>query len=35
MLLLVSLQVSFVNGICTIKGGQHVNYIADQIAEAV
>ncbi|OQR97211.1 DNA topoisomerase II [Thraustotheca clavata] len=25
-------QVSFVNGICTTKGGQHVNYIADQIA---
>ncbi|RLN49417.1 hypothetical protein BBJ28_00012663, partial [Nothophytophthora sp. Chile5] len=24
-------QVSFVNGICTTKGGQHVNYIADQI----
>lgn len=28
-------QVSFVNSICTTKGGQHVNYIADQIAEAV
>jgi DNA topoisomerase-2 len=25
-------QVSFVNSICTIKGGCHVNYIADQIA---
>uniref|UniRef100_M4BBA0 DNA topoisomerase 2 n=1 Tax=Hyaloperonospora arabidopsidis (strain Emoy2) TaxID=559515 RepID=M4BBA0_HYAAE len=25
-------QVSFVNGICTTKGGQHVNYIVDQIA---
>ena len=25
-------QVSFVNSICTIKGGQHVNYIADQVA---
>lgn len=25
-------QVSFVNGICTTKGGQHVNYITDQIA---
>ncbi|CAK4647363.1 unnamed protein product [Aphanomyces euteiches] len=25
-------QVSFVNGICTTKGGQHVNYLADQIA---
>ncbi|CAH0478764.1 unnamed protein product [Peronospora belbahrii] len=24
-------QVSFVNGICTTKGGQHVNYIVDQI----
>ncbi|RHY91648.1 hypothetical protein DYB35_003287, partial [Aphanomyces astaci] len=24
-------QVSFVNGICTTKGGQHVNYLADQI----
>lgn len=24
-------QVSFVNGICTTKGGQHVNYITDQI----
>jgi DNA topoisomerase-2 len=24
-------QVSFVNSICTIKGGCHVNYIADQI----
>jgi len=24
-------QVSFVNSICTIKGGTHVNYIADQI----
>lgn len=25
-------QISFVNGICTTKGGQHVNYITDQIA---
>jgi DNA topoisomerase II len=25
-------QISFVNAICTSKGGQHVNYIADQIA---
>ena len=25
-------QVSFVNGICTTKGGQHVNYVADQVA---
>lgn len=24
-------QVSFVNSICTVKGGQHVNYIADQV----
>ena len=24
-------QVSFVNSICTIKGGTHVNYIADQV----
>ncbi len=26
-------QVSFVNGICTIKGGTHVNYVTDQIVE--
>ena len=25
-------QVSFVNSICTVKGGQHVQYIADQVA---
>lgn len=25
-------QVSFVNSICTMKGGQHVQYIADQVA---
>lgn len=25
-------QISFVNSICTSKGGQHVSYIADQIA---
>jgi DNA gyrase/topoisomerase IV subunit B len=28
-------QVSFVNGICTTKGGQHVNYISDQVTNAV
>jgi DNA topoisomerase-2 len=28
-------QVSFVNAICTTKGGQHVTYVADQIANAV
>lgn len=28
-------QVSFVNSICTTKGGQHVNYIADQVTEEV
>ena len=26
-------QVSFVNGICTIKGGTHVNAVTDQIVE--
>ena len=26
-------QVSYVNSICTIKGGQHVNYIADQVIQ--
>jgi DNA topoisomerase-2 len=26
-------QVSFVNSICTMKGGQHVNYIVDQITQ--
>jgi len=25
-------QISFVNSICTSKGGNHVNYIADQVA---
>lgn len=25
-------QVSFVNSICTYKGGTHVNYVADQLA---
>ena len=28
-------QISFVNAICTSKGGQHVNYIADMIAKKV
>eukprot|EP01022_Parablepharisma_sp_SALTPOND_P022414 TRINITY_DN454_c0_g1_i1.p1 TRINITY_DN454_c0_g1~~TRINITY_DN454_c0_g1_i1.p1 ORF type:complete len:1487 (+),score=235.64 TRINITY_DN454_c0_g1_i1:2224-6684(+) len=28
-------QVSFVNGICTAKGGTHVNYVTDQIVEAI
>lgn len=26
-------QVSFVNGICTIRGGKHVEYIADQVKD--
>jgi DNA topoisomerase-2 len=26
-------QVSFVNSICTSRGGTHVNYIADQVAK--
>jgi len=25
-------QISFVNSICTYKGGQHVNYVADKVA---
>jgi DNA topoisomerase-2 len=26
-------QVSFVNAICTSKGGTHVNYVADQVVK--
>lgn len=29
------MQVSFVNSICTSKGGTHVNYIADQARERI
>lgn len=28
-------QVSFVNGICTSKGGTHVNHVTDQIVEKI
>ncbi|KAJ3381472.1 DNA topoisomerase 2 [Lobulomyces angularis] len=28
-------QVSFVNSICTIKGGTHVNYVVDQITSSL
>ncbi len=28
-------QVSFVNGICTVKGGTHVNYVCDQIVDVI
>lgn len=28
-------QVSFVNGVCTSKGGTHVNYLVDQIVDKV
>lgn len=28
-------QVSFVNGICTVKGGTHVNYVTDQVVDAL
>lgn len=35
LVLLVLLQVSFVNSICTSKGGTHVNYVVDQITKWV
>jgi len=28
-------QVSFVNSICTIRGGTHVNHVTDQLVEAI
>jgi DNA topoisomerase-2 len=28
-------QVSFVNSICTIRGGTHVNHVADQLVETI
>ncbi len=28
-------QVSFVNSICTVKGGTHVNYVTDQLVKAI
>ena len=27
------MQVSFVNSICTVKGGQHANYVADKVCQ--
>eukprot|EP00463_Aulacantha_scolymantha_P001142 TRINITY_DN1805_c0_g1_i1.p1 TRINITY_DN1805_c0_g1~~TRINITY_DN1805_c0_g1_i1.p1 ORF type:complete len:86 (+),score=10.85 TRINITY_DN1805_c0_g1_i1:102-359(+) len=28
-------QISFVNTICTIKGGKHVNYLTEQIGKSL
>lgn len=28
-------EVSFVNSICTIRGGTHVTHVSDQIVEAI